>query len=248
MTFNLARAIGPASAAGVIAVFGLPWAFALNSCSYLVLVVGLLMVHPRDEERAARASLRDSLALLRADPQARDRAADRDDGGLRLRPDEHRVARLRARVRLLGYVGGHDRRRSSAPGRLPRRCWSRAVSPARAADGGRRWQPSGSGVLLFSLAPWLPLGFAFLALAGFGYLGSNTAATTRLQLGVSPSQRGRIMALWSIAFLGLRPVASLADGALAGAFGVRTAGVVPSLPALAGAALAASSWRRRVSA
>ena len=30
MTFNLARAIGPASAAGVIATLGIPWAFAIN--------------------------------------------------------------------------------------------------------------------------------------------------------------------------------------------------------------------------
>jgi hypothetical protein len=96
----------------------------------------------------------------------------------------------------------------------------------------------GGGILLFSITPWLPLGFLFLALAGFGYLGSNTSATTRLALGVSPSQRGRIMALWSIAFLGLRPVASLVDGTLAGAFGVRVAGVVLAVPALAGAAVA----------
>jgi MFS family permease len=101
----------------------------------------------------------------------------------------------------------------------------------------------GSGMALFSLSPWLPLGFAFLALAGFGYLGSNTAATTRLALGVSASQRGRIMALWSIAFLGLRPVASLADGAIAGTFGVRAAGVVLGAPALLGASLALRSRR-----
>jgi hypothetical protein len=46
------------------------------------------------------------------------------------------------------------------------------------------------------------------------------------------------MALWSIAFIGLRPIASLTDGALAGTFGVRTAGVVLALPALLGAAAA----------
>jgi hypothetical protein len=44
------------------------------------------------------------------------------------------------------------------------------------------------------------------------------------------------MALWSVAFLGFRPAASLLDGAIAGAFGVRTAGVVLALPALACAA------------
>src|SRR5438477_330423 len=88
----------------------------------------------------------------------------------------------------------------------------------------------GGGMALFSLCPWLPLGFVFLAVAGFGYLGSNTSATTRPALGVPPSQRGRIMALWSIAFLGLRPVASLTDGAIAGTLGVRAAGVVLGVP------------------
>jgi hypothetical protein len=44
------------------------------------------------------------------------------------------------------------------------------------------------------------------------------------------------MALWSIACLGLRPLASLADGALAAAVGVRAAGVVLALPVLVGAA------------
>ena len=39
-------------------------------------------------------------------------------------------------------------------------------------------------ILLFSVTPWLPLGLPLLALAGFGYLGSNTSATTRLALGV----------------------------------------------------------------
>ena len=55
------------------------------------------------------------------------------------------------------------------------------------------------------------------------------------------TQRGRIMALWSIAFLGLRPVASLVDGAIASAFGVRTAGVVLAMPAFVAAVLLARS-------
>ena len=96
---------------------------------------------------------------------------------------------------------------------------------------------TGAGILLFSLSPWFGLGLVFVGLAGFGYLGSNASATSRLQLGVAENERGRIMALWSIAFLGVRPIASLIDGALAGAFGVRTAGVVMALPALGAAAL-----------
>jgi MFS family permease len=95
----------------------------------------------------------------------------------------------------------------------------------------------GGGVIAFALSPWLPLGFVLLFVAGFGYLASNTSATTRLQLGVTEAQRGRMMALWGVAFLGLRPLASLADGAIASAAGVRTAGVILALPALLGAVL-----------
>jgi hypothetical protein len=94
----------------------------------------------------------------------------------------------------------------------------------------------GAGMVAFSVVRWLPVGFVLLAIAGFGYLASNASATSRLQLGVEERHRGRIMALWSVAFLGFRPAASLLDGAVAGAFGVRAAGVVLALPAFACAA------------
>jgi MFS family permease len=244
MTFNLARAVGPASAAGVIAAFGIPWAFALNSLSYLLLVAGLLAVHPREEERAEHASLRDSFALLRADPRLAVALLIVMTAGFGSDP-------VNTESPAFAHAFGYS---DTWAGAIVAFFGAGAVAAAllvagRVAGSRRRMAVTlaalGAGVLLFSLAPWLPLGFAFLALAGFGYLASNTAATARLQLGVPPNQRGRIMALWSIAFLGLRPVASLADGAIAGTFGVRTAGVALSVPALLGAALAASRWRRR---
>ena len=54
---------------------------------------------------------------------------------------------------------------------------------------------------------------------------TNTGATTALTLEVAPEQRGRVMALWSLCFLGTRPLASLVDGALASTVGLRPAGV-----------------------
>jgi MFS family permease len=242
MTFNLARAIGPASAAGVIATLGIPWAFAINSGSYLLLVAGLLLVRPREEQRAERSSLRDSIRILRERPS---------------------LAVALLVVMIAGF--GSDPVNTESPafahafgysdtwsGVIVAFFGAGAVTAAffvagRVAGSRRRMALTlaalGGGILLFSLTPWLPLGFAFLALAGFGYLGSNTSATTRLALGVEPWQRGRIMALWSIAFLGLRPVASLVDGAVAGAAGVRAAGVLLALPALAGGVLAATTLR-----
>jgi MFS family permease len=245
MTFNLARAIGPASAAGVIAAFGIPWAFALNSCSYLLLVVGLLLVHPREEERAERAALRESFGLLRANPKLAVALLIVMTAGFGSDP-------VNTESPAFAHAFGFS---DTGAGAIVAFFGAGAVAAAllvagRVAGSRRRMAATlaalGSGILLFSITPWLPLAFVFLAVAGFGYLGSNTAATTRLVLGVSPSQRGRIMALWSIAFLGLRPVASLADGALAGAFGVRTAGVVLALPALLGAAVAVRRTRGRL--
>jgi MFS family permease len=237
MTFNLARAIGPATAAGVIALLGIPWAFALNSVSYLLLVAGLLLVRPREEERAERSPMRQSLRILRENPRlalallvvmvagfgsdpvntespAFAHAFSRSDAWAGAIVAFFGAGAVAAALLVAGRVAGSRRRMAFTLGVL------------------------GLGMTLFSLSPWLPLGFAFLVVAGFGYLGSNTSATTRLALGVPASQRGRIMALWSIAFLGLRPVASLADGAIAGTVGVRAAGVVLATPALLGAAFA----------
>jgi MFS family permease len=69
MTFNIARALGPALAAGAIAAFGIPTAFLINAGSYLVFVVALLLLRTRPQRRERHARLRDSLAMLRAQPR-----------------------------------------------------------------------------------------------------------------------------------------------------------------------------------
>ena len=118
--------------------------------------------------------------------------------------------------------------------------------------GTARWLSSttlvlGAGMVAFALVPsWWTI-FVPLYVAGFGYLSSVTAASARLQLEVDDHQRGRMMALWAVAFLGSRPFASLVDGALAHAFGVRVAAFVLALPALAAAAALMSYRKLRVS-
>ena len=56
MTFNLARAVGPALAALAVVTVGIPAAFAINSATYLAIVVALLVVSPRPQERRPRPS------------------------------------------------------------------------------------------------------------------------------------------------------------------------------------------------
>jgi MFS family permease len=234
MTFNLARAVGPTLATAVIVTLGIPWAFALNSASFLLLAAALLTIRPRPQERPPRSSLRESFGLIRADPRLGGFLLIVMCVGFASDPVNTEAPKFAA---AFGYG---DTWSGIIVGFFGAGAVTAALLVAGRVAGTRGRMATtlavlGVGIILFSVTPWLPLAFAFLFCAGFGYLSSNTAATARLQLGVVETQRGRIMALWSIAFLGLRPVASLTDGALAGAFGVRAAGTVLAIPALVGA-------------
>jgi MFS family permease len=236
MTYNLARAVGPSLAALVIDSFGVATAFAVNSGSYLVLAAAVLVARPRAQERAESSRLLESLRLLWAQPRLAAYLAIVAVVGFASDP-------VNALAPAFAHAFGRD---ESVGGYLLGAFGAGAVLAAvlvagRVAGSRRRMAATltvlGCGIVLFAITPWFPLALVLLVLAGFGYLASNTSATSRLQLEVAESQRGRIMALWGIAFLGVRPLASLVDGAIASAAGVRTAGVVLALPALAAAAL-----------
>jgi MFS family permease len=234
MTYNLARAVGPALAALSVRKLGIPASFAINAGSYLVLVAGVLVVRPAPQRRASRAEtrLRESLRLVRGQPRLMAFLLIVTAVGFASDP-------VNTEAPAFAHAFGHP---DTDAGYLIGAFGAGAVAAAfllagRVAGSRRRMLATllllGIGIVGFSVTPWLEVALGFLAVAGFGYLASNTHASSRLQLEVAEHQRGRIMALWSVAFLGLRPVASLTDGAIAGAFGVRAAGVVLALPALA---------------
>ena len=240
-TFNLARAVGPTAAAAIIAWQGVAVAFAVNACSYLVLAAALLVVHPAPQVRAAGARLRDGLALLQRNRTlvlyllvVASVSACSDP--------------VNTESPALAHAFGHT---SAWAGVIVGAFGAGAVVAAFTFGGrfaGTRRQMAltmsvmAGGMTAFALTRWLPLALVFLAVAGFGYLVSNATATARLQLSVDEDERGRIMALWMIAFLGVRPLASLVDGAIADTAGVRVATIVLALPAFAGAVVAAGSY------
>ena len=248
MTYNVARAIGPLLAAVVVTQLGIAAAFAINSASYLALVVGVLVVHPAARRPVARADsrLRESLQLVRARPALLGSLLIVTAVGFASDP-----------VNTLAPAFAHafgkpDTYAGLIIGAFGAGAVAAAFLLAGRVTGTRRRMVLtlallGFGLIGFCVVREFPVALGILVVAGFGYLASNTSATSRLQLGVEEHQRGRMMALWSVAFLGLRPVASLIDGALAQAFGVRVAGIVLALPALAGAAAILVLERRRSS-
>jgi MFS family permease len=237
-TYNLARAIGPVLGAVVVDQLGIPAAFGLNALSYLGLIVGLLAVHPRPQppRPAVRPKLRESLDIVRGDARL-----------VLLLVAVMVVAIVSDPVTTLtpGFVTEVFHHHDTWVGVLIGAYGTGAVLAALRA--GRLREPErtlamgltvmGLGTLAFALAPGLGIGSLGMLVAGYGYLTSSTTTTAALQLGVEDSQRGRVMAIWSVAFVGVRPFGSLACGGIASAFGLRTAGVVFALPALVMAAV-----------
>lgn len=246
MTFNLARAVGPATAALAVEYLGIPAAFGLNAASYLIFIAALLVIGPQPQELAHSSvgHVRASVELLRRRPQLVVFLVIVAAVGFASDP-------VNTLAPAWAQAFGH---RDTTAGYIIGVFGAGAVTAAfvvagRVGGSRRRMFGTllllGGGMVVFALTPWLALALPVLFVAGFGYLASNTHATSRLQLGVDPWERGRVMALWSVAFLGLRPFASLLDGAIAGAFGVRVAGVVLALPALACAVWVAVRARTR---
>jgi MFS family permease len=73
----------------------------------------------------------------------------------------------------------------------------------------------GVTVLAVSIAPTVPLALAVLMAVGFFSISFTAMSNATLQLACAPEMRGRVMALWSMAFLGSTPI----GGPLIGAIG-----------------------------
>ncbi|MBX3666161.1 MAG: MFS transporter [Burkholderiales bacterium] len=95
-----------------------------------------------------------------------------------------------------------------------------ALASRRGVRGLTRWitaasLSAGISVAVFALSPWLPLSLLAIAVTGFGIVVNGMSVSTMLQTIVDDRMRGRVMGLFSVAFLGMFPLGSLAGGALA---------------------------------
>lgn len=118
-----------------------------------------------------------------------------------------------------------------------------AIQPVRRRFGADRLGTAGMALLGLSmlatgLAPTVAVAVVALGVGGVGFSWSLTGMTTRLYERVPETLRGRVMALWSIAFLGSRPIGAALSGAVADA---TTVGVAFVVVAAAVAVLAAVS-------
>lgn len=228
--FNLARIVGPAIAAFVIAHAGLAWCFGINAVSYFAVLIGLLMIKvPETPARRKPSSpLRDVWRALVYMSRKREVSA---------------LMRLVAVFSVFGVpylvlmpVLARDVLHTDASGYgfLLTCVGVGAIAAALAlATFGRRI-PHGRllqraayafSILLIGLAlsssVWLSA--ALLVTVGFTMILNNAVANTLLQTLVPDSFRGRVMAAYALVFIGFSPIGQLLGGMVASRFGVQWA-------------------------
>jgi MFS family permease len=88
----------------------------------------------------------------------------------------------------------------------------------------------GVAILFAAGAPTLPTELAALVFVGYGSITFNSMAKTTLQLAAVPVMRGRVMALWALAWLGSTPIGGPIIGWVGQDLGARWSLVVGGLP------------------
>lgn len=236
-SFTLARAVGPALGGLVVAAAGAGWAFGINALTFLPLIIVLLLIRPRhierdgDGDRSVRAGfayVRERPSMLwivlatltvgwAGDPVNTLAPAYADMFGLDETFVGLQVAAFGAGAAVMSLFVGMLRRR------LPLETTTRTGIVVLAA-----------GLLGFATAVHEAVVLLSLFVAGIGFLLGVTTTNSNLQHRLHEDMRGRVMALWSMAFLGSRPIAGLIDGVVADLVSPRVGVLSAVVPLLVG--------------
>jgi MFS family permease len=92
----------------------------------------------------------------------------------------------------------------------------------------------GVGLVGFSFSSILWISLMMMLVTGFGMMVQMAASNTILQTIVDEDKRGRVMAFYGMAFLGMTPFGSLFAGVLAGWIGAEYTVMVGGIASLAG--------------
>ena len=245
---NSTRFVGPALAGIIVAWAGEAVCFLLNALSYLAVLVALAALHTRPgqgQSKPALHALKEGLAYAYTHRDIRLFL-------LRVAAVSFLVAPyvvmlpVYAKTVLAGDARTFGLLVSSAgAGSLAASIFlaSRATTEGLARRVGHAALLAGAALMAFALNPLPVLAYPILAALGFAVVLVAAGSNTLLQTWVRDDLRGRVMAIFSVAFLGIAPLGSMAVGSLTHAIGIRPALFVFGVLALVAAVL---PGRRRV--
>jgi MFS family permease len=241
---NGARVVGPAMAGLLVAAVGEGWCFVINGLSYLAVIAGLLMMDatPRHREPLRPSALRDTIAGYRF---------------------VARTAPVRALLLLLGTVSfagmpyavlmpvfaesilhGGPRGLGLLMGASGLGALGGALTLAarRGIRGLGRWVALSSAsfgvtLILFSMSRTFWLSALLLVPVGSSMMVQMASSNTLIQAMVPDALRGRVMALYSMMFMGMAPFGALTAGWVAERIGAPHTTALGGVVCLVGAAI-----------
>jgi MFS family permease len=226
LLMNTARFVGPALAGFAVAAIGEAWCFAANAASYLAVFLALAAIdaQPHRGERApAWHAFREGIAYVRGHAEIRPRLMMVAAVSFLVTPyavlmplfaSEIFGGDARTYGLLIASAGGGSllaglylaSRKDTA--RLPARVATAVLA-------------SGIGLTAFAANGSLVLAFPIVVALGFAVITVIAGSNTLIQVQVADAYRGRVMAIFSMAFLGIAPLGSFTVGSIAELVGVR---------------------------
>lgn len=249
VVMNTSRVVGPAIGGIVIEVTGLVPCFLLNAASYLAVVVALLAMDvsrltPAPRVPRAKGQTRAGLRYVWSEPRLRTpllMMAVIGTLGLNAQVVIPLIATTEFGLGAGGFGG-----LTSALG-----IGAVAGGLAAASRQGISYRrlvglaaAMGGSILLAAVAPTLATETVALFVVGVCSFAFVATANATLQLTSRPDMRGRVMALYAIAFLGTTPIGAPVVGWVCAAFGPRAGFVVGGAGTLLAAGWAAVSLAR----
>lgn len=244
------RVIGPALAAWLISGVGIGWCFMANGVSFVAVLTALSMIDPDElhaNERVPKqkGQIREGFLYVWRDHDLRlamalmGVVATLSFNWNVLLPllavrDFHGTANTYAFITTIFSVG-------SLAGSL----WIARRKEMTIAFLARTSVAFGLGSMLIAVSPTTATAALAAALTGATGIAFLSATMTTLQLGSIPAMRGRVMALYSILFLGSTPIGGPLSGWLAEQAGTRWSLMMGAIAALISGAVVLAALKRR---
>jgi MFS family permease len=242
--FNGARIIGPAIAGILVAKIGEGWCFFANSVSYIAVIAGLLMMQitrasPRASAASPLAHIREGFRFVRHTAPIRVILLLLGLVSFVAMPYVVLMPIFADRVLHSGARGLGILMGATGVGALLGALTLASRSGVRGLGKWVAYSCGGFGISLvfFSLSRTFWLSTAMLVPVGFCMMFQMSSSNTLIQAMAPDELRGRVMAVYSMMFMGMAPFGTLVAGALAGRLGAPVTVAMGAVAAIGGAVI-----------
>ena len=250
VVINGARIVGPAVAGVMIATIGLGWCFAVNAASFIAVIAayasmkGALLI-PSEQVDRAPGQLREGLRYVWRTPDLRVPLIMMSVVGMlayefqvvlpaftsdTFHGDAFDLGVISASMGVGAVIGGLISATRQSSG-------IKAIAVASSAFG--------LAILITALMPTVFWAAVAMIPVGAASIWFTSAGNSAVQLHTSPNMRGRVMSLWTVAFIGSTPIGAPIVGWIAETAGPRWALGIGAASALA-AAVYGARWAARM--